>query len=289
MLANKKFVIGLLGKIGLCSEASAEVLRLADIWKTNPSVFDFLDGDFPDDGTFYNCIVEAAEKLGEKKEVVAMCAAFVMSEPLLEKYRKRNIPDEYFYNIAADFKIWADNCKQSKGFYGIDVIHWITRHLSENLYRVGRLQFERINFEFDDVTCDNGKVIKKGDRLLYIHVPQGEPLDYDECAASRVAAVEFLKKYYNESFEGFFCQSWLLHPNLKDILPENANIVRFQGDFNVFKTDEDAAQAIERVLKCTFETLGTAVQETSLQKNMMRYIKDGGKLGQGWGVIPIGL
>ena len=44
-------------------------------------------------------------------------------------------------------------------------------------------------------------------------------------------AFERAEKFFQETFEAFVCESWLVSPKLKELLGEDSNIIKFMGLF----------------------------------------------------------
>ena len=84
------------------------------------------------------------------------------------------------------------------------------RHLDMSLFRLGRLEFERIPSLWDIQTDEIS--VHKGDPVISVHIPQGEKLELDACLDSFRQAEQFWKEK-----QVYLCHSWLLYPGLKEI------------------------------------------------------------------------
>ena len=83
------------------------------------------------------------------------------------------------------------------------------------------------------------KALAEGDYLLALHIPGGEGYTPERVKASCEQALEFWAKYYPEyDYKGFWSESWLYDPGLREILPEDRNIVRVQRQFYCYPTEE---------------------------------------------------
>ena len=76
-------------------------------------------------------------------------------------------------------------------------------------------------------------VLRYGDPVIAIHIPEDGPLKIEDCRASLEAAVQWFGKNCQD-WKGFSCQAWLLNPVFQDMLPENSNIVQFQRLGNLY-------------------------------------------------------
>ena len=80
----------------------------------------------------------------------------------------------------------------------------------------------------------------------------------------------YKSKGYSFSKIVFVCYSWLLNPDLKILLPENSNIIRFQKKYNIFfsNENEEKPQIIERIFEKTEKDIENWEQNTILQKKL---------------------
>lgn len=181
----------------------------------------------------------------------------------------------------ADIGIWCKNNHNE----GLKEYNWIKNHLGFELFKIGRLQFQL--FKCNNPTLDYKKLpIKYRSKAVYIHIPQGEKLDYNACLESINSAKIFLKEYFPKyKFEYFFCESWLLYEKNKEFMDENSNILKFQTLFNIAYSVKEDKQAIERIFGKKERDVNCYKQETSLQKSAKKYVQNGGKLGIGIGYI----
>lgn len=195
-----------------------------------------------------------------------------------EEYKKRGISEEIFWDTFSDFTIWCQNCKEETGCYGIRQYEWLFRHIDMTLFCLGRLQFETFRSEWNLTYGE--RVIKKGEDVIYVHIPQGAPLDKEECEKSfRKAFAMFGKE------KAYLCHSWLLGPELSEILGENSNIGKFRNFFHVVLRDYDTREAEERIFKRVQENASMYPEETSLQRAAKQFLMEGAHLGNGVGIL----
>lgn len=196
-----------------------------------------------------------------------------LSDYALRKNLERGIEKEITVNTLKDINIWLDNYKTQFGKAGLGEFHWLIHHYTGDLFRLGRLQF-RIE------KCLPG--IPMGGYAIETHIPQGEPLDVEACRESFQWAKRFFKEHFSQYTPTcFMCDSWLLNPNLSEILDESSNIVRFMKLWTQFPfPGDDSAQAIERVFGFGYTRKDTAnfPEVTRLQKRFKEYLLSGGTL-----------
>ena len=223
-----------------------------------------------------------------KKEKGCLClltAIILKAQDSLELYREKGINEEIFYSTMTDIKIWSDNYKQKKGFTGTDNLMWLQNHLNCKIFRLGRLQFQPFPFYLPPcVSKEKRKAagIKVGEKVLNIHIPQGEKLLKEECEKSLRMAESF---FGDLPYKAFMCDSWLLCERNREFMAENSNILLFADMFEILGSTENSAQAIERIFGKEEKNPADYPEDTSLQRQCKAYIISGGKPGTGFGII----
>ncbi|WP_030332837.1 acyltransferase domain-containing protein [Micromonospora parva] len=152
---------------------------------------------------------------------------------------------------------------------------WLTLHSRGGLYELGRLQYQR------------------GDGALGLHVPESGPLTPQAVTASLDEARAFFPRHFpDERYTVFSCGSWLLDPQLREYLPEDSNILRFQRRFELEPHQEsEGPDADIEMLRFGFRTLITPLDElprrTVLQRAIIDHLRDGGHWHWRRGHFPI--
>ena len=194
-------------------------------------------------------------------------------------YQEKAISDKVFDDTFYDITIWCEECFRKNGFYGLEEAKWIANSINMKLFRLGRLQFEPVVLE-EDLIGENVKLVK-GTSVLNVHIPAGEKMDYAACLKS----FEMAKEFFGDFYVAYMCDSWLLSPVLKDFLPENSNIVKFQNLFEIIKVHHDFPQGEERIFQDVRKDKENYPENSSLQKKAKRYILEGKDLGIGIGAF----
>ena len=193
-----------------------------------------------------------------------------------EDYKKERISDRIFFDTFRDLRHWCVNCYQEFGEYGIDEDHWFWRLFDRTLFKLGRLQFET-GPAMQSIEHD-GWSLKKGEPVIHVHIPQGEPLDWSACERSFEAAYVWFGREIP-----YICHSWLLFPGLRELLPEQSNIIKFQSHFQLLEVDYLEREAEWRIFSKVQEDVKVYPEKTSLQKAAKAYLLSGRKLGLGLG------
>ena len=109
--------------------------------------------------------------------------------------------------------------------------------------------------------------------------------------ASLKAADAFIRERFPE-WDGVpkTCESWLLSPALKDLLPEGSRILKFQEAFELKETYPEDDAALEWVFYVAEGqrkelNISRLPEDTSLQRKMKAMIMKGRKPGAAKGVL----
>lgn len=123
--------------------------------------------------------------------------------------------------------------------------------------------------------------LAKGDTVLDVHIPEGGKMTHEHCIASYGRAIAFAQASFPETpFKAFVCSSWLLAPQFSQLLPADANIVRFQRHYCVTPIRADESQTLERVFGfgTKLADLPRLPRETSLQRIVYDHLAAGGRI-----------
>lgn len=222
-----------------------------------------LDGDF-------SCL---------KKEnyLILLAVILICAEKVRERYVEKGISDEIFLDTMSDIKIWCEN----NGNKGIKNYGWLKNHLCLELFRLGRLQFQL--YECKNRTLNYKKLpFPYGERVIYVHIPQGERLDREKCLESFRMAEEFFKRFFPEyTYKWYFCESWLLFEGNKEFMAEDSNILAFASLFTHCYSIKVDVQTIERVFGKRRLLKKHYPEGTALQRSLKKYMLSGGRAGVG--------
>lgn len=230
---------------------------------------------------------------------LALVYAFLPT--VYDRYQKKKISDTVFYDTMTDIKIWIDDHKARTGEDGLFELNWIMHHMNLSIFKIGRLQYQKCIWYFKPTKTRDGVKLNFGDKILNMHIPRGEKLDYDECVKSVDMAQEFFKEFFPDFPNNkYMCFSWLLYPGNKNFMPADSNILKFQSMYEILVEKEEPQPPYlwlygvklknADLMKNKKETgsygfIDQLPQKSSLQKSTIEYIKNGGTLGEGIGVI----
>lgn len=158
-----------------------------------------------------------------------------MCEELSKTYEKLGIGEDILLDTLSDLSTWCNIWSDIKSGLFLGELPWLKRHMTAQLFRIGKLQYC-----FDTAPQDAPELgVKKGDPVIGVHIPADGPLDTDDCVKSLDMAREFFDKHFpHYTYRYFECNSWLLDDCLKEVLPPESNIVKFGNLFRKVSTVE---------------------------------------------------
>lgn len=218
-----------------------------------------------------------------KKESDLMRLAVILKLAVLvkEKYTHFGIDEKIYYDTMSDIRIWCEH----NGNKGLKNFGWLKNHVTFELFRLGRLQFQLYECK-NRTLCYKKLPFDYGEKLIYVHVPEGEKLVKEKCIESIKLAENFFNTYFSDyTYKYYFCESWLLFDGNRFFMHENSNIISFMSLFEHCYSVKIEEQAIERIFGKRRIIKKAYPENTSLQKRAKKYIIDGNRLGFGVGVI----
>ncbi|WP_062349557.1 acyltransferase domain-containing protein [Herbidospora yilanensis] len=135
---------------------------------------------------------------------------------------------------------------------------WLTLHVRGAIYELGRLQFHR------------------GGATLDLHIPETGPMTPEAVDASLDQARVFFPRHFpGETYTAFACGSWLLDPQLREYLPGDSNIVRFQRRFELEPYEEpEGIDADVEMMRFVFRSLTTPLDRLPRGSVLRRAVID---------------
>lgn len=183
-----------------------------------------------------------------------------------ETYEEKGIPDEIFIATMKFFRRFIGEHFDVYGSYNFVWGWWVPRQISANEFRMGELEYETVD--------------EDGNKSIQIHIPADAVMKLSKLRQSYLDARKFFNNYYPQYADAdMFCSSWMLSPALKDLLPEDSNILCFQRSFDVNHVDYESNGFLRWVYKREDIPWEQLPENTTLQRRMKAYILNGGKIG----------
>lgn len=198
------------------------ILYEVEIYKRTK--WDFKLSFFKDNGSLYMPII--AMLMGYKKH-------------------KINMKDYDIEQMKYQKQIVREVCMSDFNTYGIlgcrfSNMEWGSRFIRGQIVQLGILQYEyKKNYLGEE-------------DVIFIHIPKSNLFTKDNIDES-LKRKDQVFKYFNVSRDiKFVCQSWLLSPELKDILNDDSNILYFQNKFNMIYIEENVNDFLKFVFNEPF-------------------------------------
>lgn len=291
-----EYVLSFMNELGFDNEAVASLS--ADIEKIYANedakaLFAGAVDDYERDiHSNYTELREAAKRAGEIVGVHAYSAELLLficfSKHLRELYRLRGISDRIWFDSMSDLKWKLWECKAVKGIWGSFVAGWFPGFFNLTRFALGRLQFEIV--AFDGEYEKNGRSLKKGDKVINVHIPRTlTPLDKESRDDAYAQAAEFFRDMTDGAPIAFVCSSWLLYPEAEKILPAHSNIRGFMADYDMIRSKvngEGEYGDMWRLFDMDFTgDLNDYPEDSSLRRAYKKFLLDGNRTGSGYGVF----
>ena len=241
-----------------------------------------------DYGEFFPKIDKSAELSGVHRYSAELLLFILFSKHLRKLYRERGISDRIWFDSMSDLKWKLWECKAVKGMWGSFVAIWFPRFFNLTRFALGRLQFEVV--EFDGEYQKDGKTLKKGDKVINVHIPRTlTPLSKESRDDAYSQAAEFFKDMTDGTPIAFVCSSWLLYPEAEKILPPHSNIRGFMADYDIIRSrvdDEGDYHNMWRLFDMDYTgDFNDYPEDSSLRRAYKKFLLDGNRTGGGYGVF----
>ncbi|NMN02007.1 hypothetical protein G1C94_0629 [Bifidobacterium sp. DSM 109963] len=203
------------------------------------------------------------------------CAA-QYSHPL---YAREGIGDSVFIETMRDFTRFTCESLSRFGRYRFDRDFWMYHHLCLALFRLGTLEYEYA-YDLSDIPAAFGAA-----PCMKLHIPSDASLSAQDIDRSLELRDAFLGRHFAQWLAlPTTCESWMLDPSLKRMLPENSKILAFQQRFTLVGV-EPSEDWREFVFNTNPLPVADLPERTSLQRNMKRHLLAGGSVGDGLGIL----
>ncbi|WP_033342032.1 acyltransferase domain-containing protein [Catenuloplanes japonicus] len=194
-------------------------------------------------------------------------AYLALVDTVLAYHRDHGVPGDVSWATLADLgrNLAIDRRMHREGWPVMRA--WLTLHVRGGLYQLGRLQHHR----------GDGTAIS-------LHIPESGPLSPAAITDSLDRARAFFPRHFpGEPYTEFACGSWLLDPQLREYLPEDSNIVRFQRRFALEPyVEPEGLDADTEVLRFVFRSLTTPLDRLPRDTVLQRAVIDHLRAGRHW-------
>ena len=145
---------------------------------------------------------------------------------------------------------------------------WGTYFINVRLVEVGRLQYEYVD-----------------KNIVRIHIPSDEKLEVLKVMHSIACSADMIKRYFKIEEPQYVCDSWLLSPEIHQLVSKDSNIYQFYELFDVsqgYDCIRDIFDFVYQTTECDYHYLA---EDTSLQRAIKKYLLDGNHIYLGSGIL----
>jgi len=302
MLNNEQFK-NFCEKINMNPEALVEINELfaEEIFsKIKARYTGFSELFIADRNEYYVKEKEFADELGVDFSVLNLFLYINFANEAKTKFDEKGIDDKIYYDTFRDVANCAELYRNSSGKLGLDEmwLNWLQLHVRFMIFRIGRLQFEFRPLKediplyltqsgaFAPTKSGNREVLTNGAFNLAVHIPRYLKLYHEECIDAYKNAKVFFKKHFDRDVLFCTCSSWLISPQLRLWLGEDSNIIKFQNDY-VLINEFASEGTISFLFGTKQENPDDYPEDTSLRRKVKEFIKSGGTLTAGYGVLSM--
>lgn len=227
--------------------------------------------DFQTYEKMFDALAELQTILGEDTDQIKILACMLKaSANVYDIYKEKGISDEIYFATMKCYPRFIDETFKMTGKLYFDRYWWTTRQAGCHLFRIGELEYEMKRIG--------------GDVAIGIHIPSDVDFSPSAIDDSLASAKHFFATYYPElSNAEYRCHSWLLDKQLRKMLKDSSNILSFQNRFEIFNEGEIGTDFIEWLYNTESTDYAMLPENTSLQRNMKKYILSGGVIRNAYG------
>ena len=209
---------------------------------------------------------------------------------LRDTYDEKELPQDVLFDTLSDVTLRQRMYLKQYGKLGLsdEDVMWLKHIYQLSIFKLGSLQFEIAHVKYLTwkglvYSKEISKKLPEGVPILNVHIRRGVDLSKDAVDQSFERAERFFQKYFpKHDFVAYTCNSWMLYPGNQEVLSINSHILSFSKRFEIIGESNINDMAIKYIFGKRYRKKEDYPQETSLQKNALKNLKN---LGVGCGVI----
>lgn len=222
-----------------------------------------------------DALTELQALLGDDPDHIKILACMLRaSADVYELYREKGISNEIFFATMRCYPRFIGETCRMTGKPEFDRYWWTTRQAGGHLFRIGELEYETKHTD--------------GNIVISIHIPSDADFSPSAVDESLLRAKEFFAEHFPAlSDVEYRCHSWLLDPQLKQMLNGNSHILSFQNRFEIFDEGEVGNDFLDWLFHTKSTDYAKLPENTSLQRNVKKHLLSGGVIRNAFGRLKV--
>ena len=248
----------------------------------------FAEGEWRTNNKVGEVLGYLGEGMGVHPYAMHMLFLIKCAEWLPGEYERRGLDAANAVNMLQDIRYKLRECEKMEGFMGTSTYNWFHRHFLVTRFALGRFQYDPSVWEYENDYVFGDYRITRGDKIVRFHIPSSGPMTREMRLDSYRRCWEFFKP--ESGIMNIVCGSWLLYGGNREVYPEGSNLMDFMDDFDLIESHEDKNSIFSNAWRVFYKNYtggdpSYLPQETTLQRNYVKWLAAGNKVGGGTGVI----
>ena len=182
--------------------------------------------------------------------------------------------------LAHDFQLHKSGFALGAKNYEDEEGSWLANVIETDTHWIGHPFDEKGFAKKDTVSLDKRewkKLVSKGDPIISLHIPPDGRLSDEDVERTIAETRAFANTYFPDfEYKAMVCSSWLVDPQLVDMLGENSNISKFCKRFKPISAKASGDGIFYFVFKTDAKTdLNSLPESTSLERKLKEHYLSG--------------
>lgn len=216
--------------------------------------------------------------LCKRKPLTRLATVILLLCKKYDEYTSIGVPEEIIADTFRDVSLRAILYKNKTGKTGIskDDVIWFRHIINHNIFKIGVLQFQPFNMVYLDedllnepymiFSFEQKNILPPGTPVINCHIQNGTDLTAENVLQSLERAKEIFKTLFPKTeFKAFLCYSWLLYPDMINMMNKTSKIRNFANLFKIIGKVQDNEQAFEYLFEKAYKKPPRKMCKTTLQ------------------------
>ena len=180
------------------------------------------------------------------------------------------------------YVLGSKQCDDEEGSFEANITETEDSWIGYTFDEKGRVKKETVTLDKSEWSI----ALKPGDPVIGVHIPPIGSITPEWVDLTLEKTRKFLAKYYPEyEYKGFTCHSWMMDPQLIDMVGENSNIAKFQRRFNVLGVKSGNFGVMNFVFLKPDKNfkLEDLSENTTLERNLKKHYIEGNSIYELYG------